>query len=190
MVRLNFASMRSYSVMLHGVGFAAAAAILAAVGVAHRTAQARLADMHADQQHAESLLQQVADIHQEHARLQQELARDQDELASLHAFYPGTLNETDVLERISGLCEQAGLALKDFHPGAIANLATHKEFEVRFHCDGPYSGVCRFLAGLNELPCGYRITQLNLAAPAAAGQDCGLDLQLRLSFALKEAPAR
>jgi hypothetical protein len=183
---LSISSKRSLALLLHGFGLGVAVVIIAAVGLTYRAVQARVADMRSEQQQATRLLRQARDVHRDHEELTQRLEFVRAELDGLRAFYPETLNETEVLEQVSTLCDKAELALHDFHPGATADFPTHKELEVRFHCDGAYAGICRFLAGLEEFPFRCRISHLNVAAPTAPGQHCGLDLQLRLSFALKE----
>jgi Tfp pilus assembly protein PilO len=178
-------STRALQSLLHAAGALTATAIAVAGILGHSRIQAKLAGMRAESQGASALLDRT---HETNAALQ-EAGRDlrdaETEAAALLARLPEAAGETTFLEQLSALAERTDVELHEYRPGAVAQRATHQEIELHFSGEGQYAGVCRFLAGLRDLPRCYQISQCSVAAPNVRGENCALDVHLRLAFGVR-----
>ena len=179
---------RSLGHALHGAGVAVTIGLIGCASYVFLATDKVICELKKRQQqdavllgHAAALAQQFKQCDNEHRALQAMVAK-------LRSYFPATANETEVLTWIGGLCQRAGVELQDFRPGATTDLKTHRECELQFTCAGPFAQACRFLDGLQKLPYGYRVAQLNITAPTARGENCKLDVQVQLQFGLREPP--
>lgn len=183
-------SLTALNRILHAVGFTGVLLIIVAAIYACRVVEARVASLQSQQERALRMLSQTRNLCATRKNAIERLRAAERETAELAAQLPATADETGVLHQLSGSAEKAGVGIRDFRLGAIAEYPTHKELELQFRGEGPYMGWCQFLAALQKLPRSYRISQLHITGPTTRGSNCAVDFQLQLGFARKENLAR
>lgn len=91
--------------------------------------------------------------------------------------------ESEFLRDVSQAAAEAGLTLRDYRPGRVAELDRCSTMELQLRAEGTYDSLCRFVAALPNLPRVCKVAQFSVTGPGEARGLCGLDLQLELVFA-------
>jgi Tfp pilus assembly protein PilO len=178
--------MWTFRLLLNAGGMLVVLSILAATVLVCRLMVATRAETAHAQRAAHALLSKTPEICAEHRAAKQALDDARREAKTLKARLPDAVDDTRFLEQLSHLAQRTAVEPHSFRPGTTADLPTHKELEVCIQAGGEYEGLCRLLAELARLPRCYRISQLNLAAPANGDKTCNADVQIWLAFGLKQ----
>jgi Tfp pilus assembly protein PilO len=131
-----------------------------------------------------ALLDRAQEIGANHRLLTQQCETMELAVKVLRDRLPGTPEETQFLQQISELAERSQLELSDFRPGGLSDRKDFKDIELHIRAVGDYASLCRFVAGIQELPRSVHIGQLAIAAPNEVGGPCSMDMRLLLAFGL------
>ena len=170
---------------LHGLGLAAALAIVlfAQLAVLRRIdEQAAACSLRAGQ--LEELLEDADRVRAEHARLTRELAVARRQAADLARRVPDEPQEADFLAQVSRLADDAGLEIQDYRPGTVTAEPSYSVVRVDLVCRGDYTGICRFLNGLADLPRHSTVSRLQIQSEESRGK-CSVTMSLQLYFGVK-----
>jgi Tfp pilus assembly protein PilO len=129
----------------------------------------------------QALLRDEDPIRAEHARLTDELAAAREESAGLQKRIPNEPREGDFLAQVSQLAGDVGLNVRDYRPGAITAKPDYSHMQVELVCEGDYASICRFLAGLSELPRHSTVIRLQLDGDGSQPL-CVANVSLRVYF--------
>lgn len=131
-----------------------------------------------------ALLERSREIHANHDLLTQQCEAVEESVKVLRDRLPSAPEETQFLQQISDLAERTNLELHDFRPGGLADRKDFKDIELHIRAAGDYASLCRFVAGIQDLPRSVHIGQLAIASPNEAGGPCSIDMRLQLAFGL------
>ena len=87
------------------------------------------------------------------------------EMGRILAGVPTAPRESEFLGQISELVQGTSLKFDEFRPGATTEAGQYRQLEVRMSGFGTYKDICRFLAGLEELPRLCRVSRLDIESP-------------------------
>jgi Tfp pilus assembly protein PilO len=176
--------LRGSPLVMHAVLVAITIAVaFAAWGLGYQIQVSRLAAAERSAR-AQGLLGQAEKIRAEWTSLQVEQAAVTAEVEGLRAKLPEAAEESTFLHQLSELAAEHQIVMSEFRPGSVVRCEDHKEMELRLRCSGEYSNLCRWLAGVEQLPRMSRVSQLIVNAPRLANEACTLDCQLNLLFGL------
>lgn len=87
------------------------------------------------------------------------------EMERILAGVPTEPRESEFLGQISGLVQGTSLKFDEFRPAGTTAAGQYRQLEVMMSGVGTYRDICRFLAGLEELPRLCRVSRLDIEAP-------------------------
>ena len=138
---------------------------------------------------SQSLLGRTREVHAHYRHWQAQTKLARQTVENLAAKMPASPQESQFLHELSQMAATNQVTLSDFRRGNIADLKEFKEIELRVRGTGTYAGLCRWLTGLEGLPRNVRVSQMTLSAPATAGGNCSVELDLHLRYGLSRTPA-
>lgn len=168
--------------LLHLAGALLALALLMSGWIADRALLRRLQTLDTSQRFAVRLASRADSIHARHRAAQQALAAAGEKLAGLRARLPAQADETVFLRQLAGLSAAVGVQIDDFRPQRSIPQPPHNRLGLQLSGRGPYGSVCRFLAGLEQLPRLAWVRSLTITAPPSDGDACTLVAELDLFF--------
>ncbi len=111
----------------------------------------------------EEFLQSKPEIQARHTRLSEQLEASEALLTGLLARIPDEPQESEFLAQLAQLARESGLATKEFRPGEATQEGKLGQVEIQFSASGNYEQICRFLAGLQNMPRFCRVNSLKVA---------------------------
>jgi Tfp pilus assembly protein PilO len=179
-----------YGDWLHACGLAVAGALFCAVYVpaigALRSEQARIED---DISSARRLLDSAEDLRREHRDLSSQEGQAEARTEQLLARIPHAPQESEFLAHVARLAQDAPLSLKDFRPSESKSHDRFSEMEIQLSAEGSYTGICRFLTGLENLPRLCSISRLSIDSERGSNGNYPVELTLMIYFTPPEAAA-
>lgn len=134
------------------------------------------------------LLPSADRLRAELAELKQTLADARQKEEALLARVPSAAHEAEFLGQISHLAKDVELELRDYRPGQVQPHAMCSAMEVALTCAGNYESLCRFLAGLGQLPRLVNVSRLDIDRSSGAG-DFTAQLKLVIYFGAEQQTA-
>lgn len=185
-------SERLWSRGLHAAGLAVAIVATTALAVVlYLPLKSREADLETQLSGAWQLLGDSERISSEHADALTALERTEVRIRTLREQIPETAQEALFLAQISHLAEKSGFEIVDYRPGSAEPHEFCQQIRVQVRGRGQYESVCRFAAGLDQLPRLCRTTSFTVnvgGADAAAPAEklCDVELSLTIFFAVRQ----
>lgn len=130
------------------------------------------------------LLNNASDVQANAKRLKEKIINLEQAMQAVRAKSPTAPEEMRFLQQLSELAHANKVTFSDFRPGGVVNHPDFKQIELSLRGQGPYAGLCRWLAGLQDLPRMVHVSHLTIVAPSTNNGDCTVDLQLHLVFGL------
>lgn len=186
---MNFESLLHYlpsrfspETSLRGVFLACTLALagIAWLGVAH--SQKRLTDLRLAITEQGELLNQRDPLQLQAATIELQVAAAKADCELMIAKLPTGPAESEFLTLLSNSAAQFDVTLGDYRPGGVQNKPMASQIELRLRATGSYTGLCRWLDHMSQLPRLVHIEHMTLSGPASPGGDCSLDLQLTIMF--------
>lgn len=87
------------------------------------------------------------------------------EMDRILAGVPTEPRESEFLGQISELVQGTSLKFDEFRPAGTKEAGQYRQLEVLMSGVGTYKDICRFLAGLENLPRLCRVSRLDIEAP-------------------------
>ncbi|MGH7128193.1 MAG: type 4a pilus biogenesis protein PilO [Planctomycetaceae bacterium] len=112
---------------------------------------------------ARSLLKSDAAVRRRNVSLHAQHDGLESQSRQLLSRMPETPEESEFLAQLTQLAVRTGVLLREFQPSAAAANDSFQELEIRVSAESDYESLCRFLAGVNDLPRLCRLTALDLA---------------------------
>lgn len=189
---LGMVSDRSATIVdrgLHVAGGVILAGLLLGAGWAWWLVQREIKSLDNQRQESVDFFERADEVRGENAALAEQVRRTERQYEAALARVPNSPDESRFLENLSALAAETRLEIRDYRPGSTVQQERSSAIEVQIHTDGEYEQVCRFLAGLANLPRMCKVSQVGISGPAAPGGSCALDVNLQLIFAPKLEPA-
>jgi Tfp pilus assembly protein PilO len=178
---------RAWSRSLHGLGFAgtlAAAAGLAAI--LYFPLQMREAALDAKLSGAWQLLHDSDAISAQHAEAKSSLAKAEERIRTIREQIPETAEEARFLSQLSGLAEGLKFQVLDYRPGSPEPHDFCRQIRVQLRGRGDYESLCRFIAGLDQLPRLCRATGLAIDSTRAGADGYDVEMTLTIFFGVRQ----
>jgi Tfp pilus assembly protein PilO len=163
----------------------AAAIVAAALFILYLVDHDAREDLGFRRDRAMTLLQTADEIRETHKQLQRELPVAREQHRRLRERIPREPQVAEFLAQLSGLAEDADVAIRSFDPQTQASTEQRMDVMVHLAIDGEYANICRFLWDIDRLPRLSRFRSMTLTAPDAQQTMCSLELDL-LIFSLPE----
>jgi len=179
--------LKTASCIIHGFGAAVGAAILTSGLIGHNFLQTQHEQASKQYETSVALISAGDPLQTEMQAMHRQLAAATEQQAQARARIPSVANEIEFLEELSLLADEVGLQIRDYRPGLRQEFPTHQEIELTLRAEGSYPKLCRFLAGLTELPRACRVASLNVVAPSASQPKLLIEMKVSLAYGLKSA---
>lgn len=114
----------------------------------------------------EQFLTTTDEIARETRETQETSDRLESEMERILAGVPAASQESVFLGQISELVQGTSLKFEEFRPGKTTETGQYRQLEVQISGVGTYQDVCRFLAGLENLPRLCRVLRLQIETDA------------------------
>ncbi len=182
LIRLVSSFKRTLAMTLGFVGMSATLATLLWLGITHL--QSRVSQAQDSISERLNLIETATELQITADSLEEQVRLQQTNMLNLRAKFPNTADEAEFLQQLSEMAVATGVSIGDFRPGGISKLTSCKTLELKIRGTAPYASLCRWLAGLSELPRVVRLSQLSVCGPVTPHGDCTIDIQLNLVFGI------
>lgn len=108
------------------------------------------------------LLASSAEVQREQVPLRQELKKLQESIASTRSRLPNELQEKEFIGQLNKTAQQTGLEIMNHRITAVRPGSSISSAEIRFHCNGSYASICKFLNEVHQIARVTEISKLDL----------------------------
>jgi Tfp pilus assembly protein PilO len=182
---LNFPIKQTSAITLGFVSLSAVLGTLLWFGITRL--QSRVHKAHGSITERLDLIDTTTELQSTATSLAEQIRWLQTDTLAMRAKFPVTAEESEFLKQLSEAAVACGVSVNDFRPGGIVNLTNGKILELKIRGAAPYASLCRWLAGLSELPRVVQLSQLSVTGPLTPDGDCTIDIQLDLVFGIDTA---
>jgi Tfp pilus assembly protein PilO len=135
------------------------------------------------------LLELESNVQERHKTLTLETAVHEQRRRAVLERIPEAADEGQFLAQLTDLAARCAFNVQNYRPGARERKATCSQMDISLDADGSYEGLCRFLAGLEELPRYCRLAGLTIDRREGESNDLKVTFTLRIFFGSTPAPA-
>lgn len=125
-----------------------------------------------------ALMQRASAIRNDFENLREALEEQRSKQKEFQERLPTEPQEAEFLAQAARLARSVDLAIREYRPGKTIQRENYSELEIELSCEGSYESVCRFLAGLPQLPRLSSLTGLELESRA---EQSAYPIRLKLS---------
>jgi Tfp pilus assembly protein PilO len=174
---------------LHLGAAGVALVILLIGGAVARGLASHTSQLVAMEQEAAACIARNDQIRARHRDLTERLQHTTDATRQLSARLTEGPQESRFVAQLADLAESTGLEIAASRPGRVVEYDSFGELELRVSGTASYSGLCRFIDGLNEMPRLCHVIGMEVSSVDPTGDSLHVELQLQLLFALPPKPA-
>lgn len=148
--------------MAVGGGLVCVGLVLGMYFLVYAPLNAEAADLRAKRDALQNMRNSKGEVHARNEQKRKRLLALQKELKSLEQRIPADARFEQLLRHVSGLANESEVKMLDFQPSGGAEWGKLRSAIVRVQLRGGFSGICRFLSGLNTIKRVTRATKIHV----------------------------